>query len=120
MGDISEHFSRREFACNCNCGFDTVDTGTLALLEDIRMHFNAAVVLNSGCRCVAWNKKVGGEPNSFHTQARAADIAVAGVPPSVVADYVENGPLRGKGGVGRYNTFTHVDCRSNGPARWKG
>ena len=120
MGDISEHFSRNEFACNCGCGFDTVDAGTLAVAEDVRTHFNASVVINSGCRCESWNKKCGGETNSFHMRARAADIAVAGVPPSKVADYVENGPLKGRGGVGRYNTFTHVDTRSNGPARWEG
>ena len=120
MGDLSEHFSRVEFACNCGCGFDTVDSGTLAVLEEVRQHFNASVVINSGCRCANWNKQVGGEPNSYHMQARAADIAVAGVPPSRVADFVENGPLKGEGGVGRYNTFTHVDTRSNGPARWTG
>jgi uncharacterized protein YcbK (DUF882 family) len=120
MGDLSDHFSRIEFACHDGCGFDTVDVGTLALLEDIRTHFNASVVVNSGCRCVAWNKKVGGEPNSFHIQGRAADIVVAGVTPAQVADYVENGPLRGKGGVGRYIRFTHVDTRTQGPTRWKG
>jgi uncharacterized protein YcbK (DUF882 family) len=120
MGDISANFSRIEFACNCGCGFDTVDSDTLETLEHIREHFNASVVINSGCRCANWNKQCGGEPNSYHLQARAADIAVAGVPPSKVAEWVENGPLKGRGGVGRYNTFTHVDTRSNGPARWSG
>jgi uncharacterized protein YcbK (DUF882 family) len=120
MGDMTLHFSRAEFACNCGCGFDTVDIGTLLVLENVRMHFNAAVVINSGCRCADWNKKCGGATDSLHLKARAADIAVAGVSPSKVADYVENGPLKGKGGVGRYNTFTHVDTRSNGPARWNG
>jgi hypothetical protein len=26
--------------------------------------------------------------------------------------------LNGTGGLGRYGTFTHIDTRSNGPARW--
>ena len=120
MGDLSKHFSRDEFACNCGCGFDTVDAATLQVLEDVREHFDRATVINSGCRCVAWNKKVGGASNSEHTKARAADIAVAGHTPDEVADYVETGPLKGKGGVGRYNTFTHIDTRSGAPARWKG
>jgi len=120
MGDLSEHFNRVEFACNCGCGFDTVDAGTLSVLEQVRIHFNVPVVISSGCRCSNWNKQCGGATNSYHLQARAADIVVAGVSPSNVADYVEYGPLKGLGGVGRYNTFTHVDTRTNGPVRWYG
>jgi len=41
---------------------------------------------------------------------------VDGVPPADVYAYADS---LGLGGVGRYDTFTHIDTRSNGPARWR-
>ena len=120
MGDISKHFDRIEFACNCGCGFDTVDAKTLKMIEEVRKHFKVAVFINSGCRCEYWNSCCGGETNSYHCRARAADIALDDVPPSKVADFLDDGPLKGWGGLGRYDTFTHVDTRTEGPARWDG
>jgi uncharacterized protein YcbK (DUF882 family) len=116
MSRISEHFSRSEFACNCGCGFDTVDTDTLSILEAVRTHFGKPVIINSGCRCPDYNRRVGGAPNSQHTFGRAADIRVVGVEPDAVYDWLAaNFP---SASLGRYSTFTHVDTRSNGPARW--
>lgn len=113
---ISPHFHRTEFACNCSCGFDTVDVDTLAILEAVRTHFGKPVIINSGCRCPDYNAKVGGAPNSQHTLGRAADIRVQGVEPSDVYDWLAaNFPTAS---LGRYATFTHVDTRSHGPARW--
>lgn len=113
---ISPHFHRTEFACNCGCGFDTVDVDTLEILEAIRTHFGKPVIINSGCRCPDYNAKVGGAPNSQHTLGRAADIRVQGVEPSDVYDWLAaNFPTAS---LGRYATFTHVDTRSHGPARW--
>ena len=119
MGDLSPHFSRHEFACNCGCGFDTVDFDTLNTLEIIHDYFLAPVTINSGCRCADWNDQCGGSEGSLHMQARAADIVVEGIASWEVADFTEQ-VLNGRGGVGRYDTFTHVDTRSNGPARWSG
>ncbi|AQU83234.1 MULTISPECIES: D-Ala-D-Ala carboxypeptidase family metallohydrolase [unclassified Halomonas] len=116
--DLSTHFRRREFACKCGCGFDTVDLETLALLQDIRIHFNVPVVITSGCRCAAHNRRVGGAANSQHVFGRAADIRVQGISPAAVADYVE--AHHPTASVGRYGSFTHVDTRTSGPARWRG
>jgi uncharacterized protein YcbK (DUF882 family) len=120
MGDISPYFDRSEFACHCGCGFDTVDADTLYALELIREHFDAPMTINSGCRCPSHNDAIGGSTGSYHMQARAADIVVEGVSPDEVADFAEQGPLKDRGGVGRYDTFTHCDTRTNGPARWTG
>ena len=117
MGDLSEHFSRQEFACPDGCGGDTIDTETLDVLETIREHFNAPVHVNSGFRCLRHNAAIGGRTYSQHLVGRAADIWVEGVSPGVVQEYVKT-LLAGSGGLGRYNTFTHVDTRTNGPARW--
>lgn len=117
MGDISAHFSRHEFACRCGCGGDTVDAASLEALEAIRQHFDAPVKINSAYRCLTYNRTpaVGSNDNSQHPLGRAQDIVVEGVPPNDVANYAEG---LGLGGVGRYATFTHIDTRTNGPARW--
>lgn len=113
---ISEHFRRSEFACKCGCCFDTVDAVLLQALEDIRNHFNAPVRINSGCRCTDYNLSVGGSWNSQHKFGKASDFEVEGVIPNTVQEYVEwKYPYRN--GIGRYDTFTHIDVR-DGHARW--
>jgi uncharacterized protein YcbK (DUF882 family) len=113
---LSKHFSRHEFACSDGCGFDTVDVATLEILEAIRTHFNAPLEVTSGARCVEYNASIGGAENSQHTYGRAADIQVSNVSPKDVYDWVAlNFPFVS---LGSYTTFTHVDTRTNGPARW--
>ena len=64
------------------------------------------------------NKKVGGAMYSQHLYGTAADITVKGITPKAVAAYAET--LMSKtGGIGIYNTFTHIDIR-NAKSRWKG
>lgn len=112
---ISPHFTVREFA-NTSGNVVFVDTELVDLLEDIRKACGKAVIVNSGFRSEAHNKKVSGAPYSQHLYGRAADIRVPGVP-------VENlhqiclKLLRGQGGCGKYSTFVHVDVRET-PSRW--
>ena len=114
MGDISEHFSRHEFACSCGCGFDTADVELIRILEKVREHFDQPITINSGCRCRSHNDAVDGYRSSLHLVGRAADIVVEGIPPTIVQEYAEQ---IGVPGLGRYNTFTHIDSRF-GHARW--
>ena len=116
---LSPHFGRSEFACKCGCGFDTVDTELLRILENIRGYFDKPVYITSACRCIAHNEAEGGTNNSQHLKGRAADVIVKGVEPDDVAAFLETILLHG--GVGRYSTFTHVDCRTNDyVAGWSG
>lgn len=115
---IAPHFARHEFACRCGCGFDTIDAATLAILEQVRTHFGAPVIVTSAARCPDHNRKVGGASNSQHLYGRAADIKVRGTEPEVVRDYIAR--HYPDASLGLYSTFTHVDTRSNGPARWEG
>lgn len=114
---ISKHFNREEFACKCKCGFDTVDIELLRVLERLREHFAKPVVITSGCRCDAYNKKIGGSSNSQHTKGRAADIVVKGVESYVVYAYLHE-RYPNKYGIGKYDGWCHIDTRTNGPARW--
>ena len=116
---ITEHFRVYEFACSDGSDVVFISTALVEILENIRVHFGAAVTVTSGYRTVSYNKTVSGSSSaSQHCNGLAADIKVAGVSPAAVADYAEQ-LLGSHGGVGRYSTFTHVDVRAN-KSRWKG
>ena len=121
MGDLSEHFDRREFRCKCyQCDYDDPQPELVNLLEAIRAECGGhPMLLNSASRCPTHNRNVGGASNSRHVSQDAADIVVDGVPVSEVYQVAER-LLAGRGGLGKYKTFTHVDTRPNGPARWSG
>ena len=92
------------------------------MLEAARAHFDDRQVVitpNGGFRCEIQNKKVGGVPNSQHTQGKAADHVILGVS---VADLYEYYTLTypNTAGIGHYKSnFVHLDSRFH-PARWSG
>lgn len=119
-GYVSPHFRQSEFACN-HCGEihptnPTPPAVVLDWLEDIRAHFGGPVNVNSGYRCPTHNKNVGGAPNSYHVQGQAVDFWLPHVSPSVIHEYVVK-LVGDAGGVGKYDTFTHIDNRGY-KARW--
>lgn len=118
VGDLTENFSRSEFACKCGCGFNTVDVDTLALLEAIREYFGKPVVITSACRCANHNSSVGGAKNSQHVYGRATDIKIPGVSPIEISWFAET-LIPDSGGIGVYESFCHLDTRTN-KARWNG
>lgn len=115
---VSTNFRVREFACQDGSDVVIIADKLVNILQAIRNHFGQPVTLTSGYRTIAHNKKVGGEDYSQHIYGTAADIQVAGVAPSDVADYAEQ-LMPGTGGVGRYKDFTHVDVRAV-KSRWNG
>ena len=116
---ITDHFRVYEFACSDGSDVVFVSQALVEILENIRVHFGAAVTVTSGYRTVSYNATVeNSSKTSQHCNGLAADIKVAGVNPAAVADYAEQ-LLGDHGGVGRYGTFTHVDVRAD-KSRWKG
>jgi uncharacterized protein YcbK (DUF882 family) len=114
---VSPHFTRKEFTCpNCDCNFGAVDVQLLEILEKVRTHFNAPVKITSACRCLKKNRDIGSKDSSQHVKGVAADIKVKGVTPQEVYDYLDQNI--DPPGLGRYDTFTHVDVRIGSYARW--
>lgn len=74
MGDLTEHFSRNEFACRCECGNDKVSQELVSKLEMTRLMYGKPMKITSGIRCEKHNKDVGGLENSSHIHGLAADI----------------------------------------------
>lgn len=88
---ISKDFKLNEFDCKCSrCSTVLLDTDLVNKLQKIRDHFGASVNVNSGYRCKAHNKEVGGSASSHHVKGMAADIRVEGVEPKEVAKYAES------------------------------
>ena len=108
------HFQRKEFACKCGCGFDTVDIELLPLCEEVREFEGDVVIVSSGCRCVSHNAASGGEHGSYHVLAKAADLLVSD--PLKTFKYLCS-KYPDKYGFGLYTWGVHVDSRAN-PARW--
>lgn len=128
MGDLSPNLSRHEMACQCGCGFDTVDVDLVRVLQGACNHFadvkNAKVTIKvtGPNRCEAHNAAVpGASPNSQHIYARAADFKLYAdgvqIPASEVYDYL-CGAYPGRYGFGLYSNRVHADTRTGGPARW--
>ncbi len=131
MGDLSRNLSRSEFACQCGCGFDTVDFELVNVLQtaviDMENRFDEKViiVITGPNRCNKHNAKVGGAKNSQHIYAKAVDhkfyiVTREGVKqqidPDIVYEYYDK-KYRNKYGVGKYGNRTHIDVRKR-KARW--
>ena len=111
-GDLTENFSRAEFACKCGCGAADTDPRLAALCQTIRDAVGVPVRVNSGVRCAAHNQKVGGVPGSYHVQGLAADLSCslgANKLYEVIQALYMAGKLSGLEYCRRYPTFVHVD-----------
>lgn len=79
-GDLSAHFSAREFRCKCGgklagCKTVWVHRDLLVALERTRGdYYPHGLTIVSGYRCPKHNEAVGGAPGSQHIEGRAADI----------------------------------------------
>ena len=114
---LSANFRVREFACNDGTDPIFIDSELVTVLQKIRNHFGKPVTITSAYRTPPHNSREGGTTYSQHLYGKAADIKISGVTPKKVADYAET--LLDKGGIGIYNTFTHIDVRSV-KSRWQG
>lgn len=118
MGDLSKHFSKREFACKCGKVHEfTMDGELIDKLEKLHALTNArAIYITSGYRCPAHSKAVGGYMNDAHTKGIAADITITLQDgKSLSGDKIAEGAERvGFTGIGIItDTACHVDVRNS-------
>ena len=111
-GNLTRNFSRKEFACKCGCGKDDIDPKLAEMCQTIRDAAGVPVRVNSGCRCAAHNAKVGGAPNSYHTQGKAADLSCslgANKLYELIQALYSAGKLPGLAYCLKYPSFVHID-----------
>lgn len=124
MSRVSKNISRHELACHCGCGFDSMDVETIKVVQDCCAHFEkelccdkVVLIVNSASRCFGYNSSIGSNDNSQHPKARAIDFQIVGVSPQMIYSYLSEAH-QNKYGIGLYQTFVHLDTRTDGPARW--
>lgn len=122
---LTKDFTRKEFDCKdgtkvpTNLLFNLQELATN--LQVLRDYLNVKVkITGSGYRTPSHNQRVGGAPQSFHLQAKAADINAEGHTPKELYKVIEQLIVQGKmkqGGLGLYPGFVHYDIRGT-KARW--
>lgn len=106
-------FKLDEFRCR-HCRALKLNIDLLLHLERLRAQ-TGTLIVTSGYRCPTHNRNVGGARNSQHLKGTAADLKGTEMSPSNVHSKANS--LFTGGGVGKYNTFTHVDVRGY-RSRW--
>jgi len=123
MTKLTKNFSLSEFECKCGCVMsEHVKKNVVELAENLQVLRDVVgkLDLTNAYRCKEHNADVGGATNSQHLEGKAADIKSSTVKPNslavIVDTLMESGEFK-LGGIGIYNTFTHVDIRGH-RARW--
>lgn len=108
-----------DFDCKCTnatCRHLYIDTD-LVLGLDLLHDLFPQITINSGFRCTAHNKAVGGKAGSFHLLGKAADIRSQFADPTELYYAADKLSVFNQGGVGIYTNFIHVDVRGY-RSRW--
>jgi hypothetical protein len=88
------------------------------ILKDAEHHFGERVIITSGYRSKAYNRKVRGARRSAHMSCKAADIRIPGVSKTALHAYLLRHPDRG--GVGIYRgQWVHVDVGRKRQWDWR-
>ena len=124
MGTASKNFWVSEFNCNDGTAVPVqLIPNVLELaknLQVLRDELGEPLQILSGYRSPAWNKKVGGEPNSYHMKGMASDLTTRGLTPkqlhTKILQLIKAGKMK-EGGLGLYPGFVHYDIRGTA-ARW--
>ena len=124
---LTNNFTKSEFDCKSGeeMPLDVLENVKLLAiqLQKIRDYVGKPIRINSAYRSEAHNKAIGGVKTSQHKLGKAADITIDTFTPDEVVSIIENmltNEMLGGfyiGGLGSYNTFTHVDIRDK-KARW--
>lgn len=118
LGTYREWLST-DFDCRCvykDCQTTLIDLDLICGLEVLSDILGKPRV-TSGFRCAAYNKNVGGLPDSQHLLGKASDLVSGWVSPNEIAIAAQRIPVFADGGLGLYSSFVHLDVRGH-KARW--
>jgi len=121
---LTKNFYKSEFNCKCGCQMpDNILENVKELayhLQRLRDKLDKPITINSAYRCELHNSTIGGSKNSQHLKGLASDIVVKDYTPEQVYNFVDKLQKLNMfklGGLGKYDTFTHLDIRGY-IARW--
>lgn len=115
MGNLSLHFDKEEFRCQCGCGGENPSPKLVEMLEKLHDLMGAsAIIISSGYRCPSYSVSVGGYRNDAHTCNIAVDCCVKKPDGSYYtsSDIAEAAERVGFEGIGIIDdTYCHLDTR---------
>lgn len=114
--NITKNFKVKEFACKDGSDEIIIDIELANKLQLLREEVGRAIVITSGYRTEAYNKKVGGAFNSYHIKGMAVDVICNGYTSIRLA---VKAAQMGFKGIGIYKNFTHLDIRETNYV-WEG
>lgn len=85
-----------------------INIRALDMLQELRYGWGSPLYANSAYRYPEYNELVGGVKDSEHLRATAYDIAMG---PTLRERFIDMALEVGFKGIGRYNSFVHVDAR---------
>lgn len=122
---LSPHFNAREFRCKCGKEHDfQIADELIDKLEKLYEALDCSkIIVTSGYRCTAHDKKVGGSGTGQHTKGNAADICCYGqdgqpISSKTVCCKAQDIGFRGIANITAAYIYTHVDVRSG--SKWYG
>lgn len=91
----------------------------LRVLKQVEQHYGRKVMITSGYRDPARNRRARGAKNSLHMYCAAVDVQISGVTKWDLASYVRTMP--GRGGVGTYchTESVHIDVGPERDWNWR-
>lgn len=101
------YFNLNEFMCPC-CGGNDIKPELVERLQKARSMAGFPFKIDSGWRCEAHNKEIGGEEKSSHMLGWAADIACGAS--AIRHTLIESLQCAGFNRFGIGKTFIHADC----------
>lgn len=104
---ITKNFKIKEFRCKDGADEILISLTNAKNLQKARDQIGKPFHINSAYRTRAHNASEGGEDNSLHLYGLAVDFYVDGMSPAEVYALLNK---THKGGLGKYKSFTHLDC----------
>ena len=111
-GQLTDHFSKKEFDCQCGCVTGEISMELVQKLEKARLDYGSGMRINSGIRCLEHNRKIGSKDTSSHIKCVAADVGCTNMEDrlkllSILLKYFKR--------VGINKSFIHVDVDTEKP-----
>ena len=111
-GQLTEHFSRKEFDCQCGCGTGEISMELVKNLELVRLEYDKPMRINSGIRCLNHNRSIGSRDTSSHIKCLAADIGCTNMSERKELLYIL---MKQFDRIGINKKFIHVDVDTDKP-----
>jgi uncharacterized protein YcbK (DUF882 family) len=71
---LTEHFNSEEFNCQCGCGTGHIAQNLVLILEKVRVAIDRPMRINSGIRCLEYNRSIKSSDTSSHIKGIAVDV----------------------------------------------